>query len=204
MNVLRKVDGTIVNFENGYPRRLHVIEEARSSVSASWVFECRLHRPYDQPTPMSFKLTYAEIVAARQEARLLKKIGDFQLKYRHGLKGFWLFRDEFFVTSQELEPVEATALLLEAENKIKARIMRARALMEQVEAVESRGRAPIPDDVKVAVWNRDGGKCVRCGSNENIEFDHIIPFSKGGSSTFRNLQILCEPCNRAKGPSIIG
>lgn len=100
--------------------------------------------------------------------------------------------------------IEATALLLEAENKFKARIIRARALMEGVEAAESRGRSPIPDDVTAAVWNRDGGKCVVCGSNQNIEFDHIISFSKGGSNTFRNLQILCEPCNRAKGPSLVG
>lgn len=33
--------------------------------------------------------------------------------------------------------------------------------------------------------------------------EHVIPFSKGGSSTFRNPQILCETCNRAKGPSIV-
>jgi 5-methylcytosine-specific restriction endonuclease McrA len=82
--------------------------------------------------------------------------------------------------------------------------MRTRALMEHVDSVESRGRTPIPDDVKAAVWNRDGGRCVRCGSNENIEFDHIIPFSKGGSSSFRNLQTLCEACNRAKNASIVG
>ncbi|WP_229724707.1 HNH endonuclease [Winogradskyella forsetii] len=52
------------------------------------------------------------------------------------------------------------------------------------------------------VWNRDGGKCVKCGSQEKIEFDHIIPFSKGGSNTYRNLQILCEQCNRGKSNNI--
>ena len=63
-------------------------------------------------------------------------------------------------------------------------------------------RPTIPQNVKDKVWNRDGGKCVQCGSNENIEFDHIIPFSKGGSSTYRNLQILCEKCNRSKSSKI--
>ena len=43
----------------------------------------------------------------------------------------------------------------------------------------------ISDRVKDRVWNRDGGKCVLCGSNENIEFDHIVPFSKGGANTYR-------------------
>lgn len=63
-------------------------------------------------------------------------------------------------------------------------------------------RQPISDEVKMFVWNRDGGKCVNCGSKEKIEFDHIIPFSKGGSNTARNIQILCEKCNREKRDSI--
>ena len=49
----------------------------------------------------------------------------------------------------------------------------------------------ISQDVKDKVWNRDGGKCVECGSNENLEFDHIIPHSKGGANTYRNIQLLC-------------
>tara|TARA_B100000029_G_scaffold358386_1_gene351207 strand:+ start:61 stop:510 length:450 start_codon:yes stop_codon:yes gene_type:complete len=63
-------------------------------------------------------------------------------------------------------------------------------------------RKPIPQNVKDKVWNRDGGKCVECGSNENLEFDHIIPFSKGGANTYRNLQLLCEHCNRSKSDRI--
>jgi 5-methylcytosine-specific restriction endonuclease McrA len=65
-----------------------------------------------------------------------------------------------------------------------------------------RERQPIPDDVKMSVWQRDGGRCVKCGSQENLEFDHIIPVSKGGSNTARNLQLLCEKCNRAKGGNL--
>jgi len=67
---------------------------------------------------------------------------------------------------------------------------------------ETADRRPIPKDVKMFVWQRDKGQCVECGSNENLEFDHIIPVSKGGSNTERNLQLLCEPCNRQKGASI--
>ena len=60
----------------------------------------------------------------------------------------------------------------------------------------------ITQTVKDKVWNRDGGKCVECGSNENLEFDHIIPHSKGGANTYRNIQLLCEPCNRSKSAKI--
>ena len=63
-------------------------------------------------------------------------------------------------------------------------------------------RTTIPMDIANAVWNRDGGKCVMCGSKENLEFDHIIPISKGGATTFRNLQILCKNCNTKKSDRI--
>ncbi|MEP0133378.1 MAG: HNH endonuclease [Eudoraea sp.] len=60
----------------------------------------------------------------------------------------------------------------------------------------------ISDKVKDNVWRRDEGKCVKCGSNEKLEFDHIIPFSKGGSNGYRNIQLLCENCNRTKSNNI--
>ncbi|MDP8289769.1 MAG: HNH endonuclease [Candidatus Susulua stagnicola] len=68
--------------------------------------------------------------------------------------------------------------------------------------IPSDDRQPIPEDVQNQVWNRDKGKCVRCSSKEKLEFDHIIPFSKGGANTTRNLQLLCEKCNRSKSNNI--
>jgi len=63
-------------------------------------------------------------------------------------------------------------------------------------------RQSIPKIVKQEVWQRDSGKCVECGSNEKLEYDHIIPVSKGGANTTRNIQLLCEPCNRKKSAKI--
>lgn len=60
----------------------------------------------------------------------------------------------------------------------------------------------IPSEVKIAVWRRDQGKCVDCASKEKLEYDHIIPVSKGGSNTERNIQLLCETCNRKKSATI--
>ena len=56
----------------------------------------------------------------------------------------------------------------------------------------------IPKSVQREVWRRDEGRCVECKSKEKIEFDHIIPFSRGGNNTVRNIQLLCESCNRKK------
>ncbi|MEU4811910.1 TerD family protein [Nocardia fluminea] len=60
----------------------------------------------------------------------------------------------------------------------------------------------IPQDVKAQVWQRDGGACVECGDGHYLEFDHIIPLSRGGATSVTNLQILCRACNRAKGARI--
>ena len=63
-------------------------------------------------------------------------------------------------------------------------------------------RQAIPESVRHEVWRRDQGRCVQCGSQHKLEFDHIIPLSKGGGSTSRNIQLLCEGCNRKKGPTL--
>jgi hypothetical protein len=63
-------------------------------------------------------------------------------------------------------------------------------------------REAIPRSVQREVWQRDAGMCVECGTRQLLCFDHIVPFSRGGSNTVRNLQLLCEPCNLSKGNRI--
>ena len=61
----------------------------------------------------------------------------------------------------------------------------------------------IPASVKLEVWKRDGGRCVICGSMDNLHFDHMIPYSKGGSSLVaKNIQLLCVRHNLAKKDKI--
>jgi hypothetical protein len=68
--------------------------------------------------------------------------------------------------------------------------------------IESYTREMIPQNVRNEVWRRDEANCVECGSNYRLEYDHIIPVSKGGSNTARNIQLLCETCNRKKSAKI--
>jgi len=61
----------------------------------------------------------------------------------------------------------------------------------------------IPAAVKQEVWKRDKGGCVKCGAKENLHFDHIIPYSEGGSSKdAKNIQILCLRHNLQKHNNI--
>lgn len=62
----------------------------------------------------------------------------------------------------------------------------------------------IPTSVKIEVWKRDKGKCIQCGSNDNLHFDHILPYSKGGTSLKAdNIQLLCARHNLQKRDNII-
>ena len=72
------------------------------------------------------------------------------------------------------------------------------------ESIEIEHNRIIPTSVKLEVWKRDKGKCVICGSTDNLHFDHIIPYSKGGSSLVaENIQLLCSRHNLEKRDQIL-
>ena len=65
--------------------------------------------------------------------------------------------------------------------------------------LDAERRRIIPTTVKLEVWKRDGGKCQRCGATDELHFDHVLPFSKGGTSlTADNVQLLCARHNLEK------
>jgi hypothetical protein len=60
-------------------------------------------------------------------------------------------------------------------------------------------RRIIPTSVKLEVWKRDGGRCAVCGATDELHFDHIVPYSKGGTSLVaENVQLLCARHNIQK------
>ena len=75
-------------------------------------------------------------------------------------------------------------------------------LPQQLSSQQPRRRV-IPSAVKLEVWKRDGGKCVECGATDELHFDHIVPYSKGGTSLkAENVQLLCARHNLAKSAKI--
>ena len=57
-------------------------------------------------------------------------------------------------------------------------------------------------EMKIRKYREQNGICNHCNryfSYEEMEGDHIIPYSKGGKTTWNNLQMLCRKCNRSKG-----
>lgn len=56
-------------------------------------------------------------------------------------------------------------------------------------------------DMKLTAYTRQQGRCAICGKPfklEEMEGDHIVPWSKGGKTTLENLQMLCKTCNLKK------
>ena len=131
----------------------------------------------------------------------------FRLNDGPGSDGIWVFRDSV-VSVADSSSLPSDEVLLRVKHavlrgdKALKRIEREVEAFENLQRLADARRERIPDHVRLFVWQRDEGKCVRCGSTERLEFDHIIPIAKGGGSTERNIQLLCEGCNRSKGVSI--
>lgn len=60
-------------------------------------------------------------------------------------------------------------------------------------------RLKVSPSIRAKVFANDGGKCKQCGSDSDLQVDHIIPWSKGGAHGIHNFQTLCGTCNRKKG-----
>ncbi len=112
---------------------------------------------------------------------------------------WWWFRDSFYWEDEGLTAHDVMALVVERDTRKRRRLERAHAALRREDVPR---REPIPRDVRLAVWQRDAGRCVECGSDFDLQYDHVIPFAMGGATSVENLQLLCAPCNRAKGDSL--
>ena len=118
----------------------------------------------------------------------------------------WAYKDTAFEVEDVASDVHTAQLLVKhfmlKRSRYYEKIRREVEALENLEKLQRVEREPIPEAVRLFVWQRDKGQCVKCGSRQRLEFDHVIPVAAGGSNTERNIQLLCESCNRAKGSTI--
>lgn len=121
--------------------------------------------------------------------------------WRDGRRNLWQFLDDFYWDDDGLGAEDVKALVLQRKRRLEQKLQSARSLMR----AEENGRptrAPVPTELRRAVYERDGGRCVECGGSFDLQYDHILPVAHGGASTLQNLQLLCADCNRRKSDSI--
>jgi len=122
---------------------------------------------------------------------------------REGRRTLWMVDDDFYWDTDNLTAEEVGLLIWDRSRRHEAKLARLRKLQVQATEIAASRRERIPDDVRAFVWERDEGRCVSCGSEESLQFDHVIPVAKGGGSGAANIQLLCADCNGQKGDAIV-
>jgi 5-methylcytosine-specific restriction endonuclease McrA len=118
-----------------------------------------------------------------------------------GARVYWWFEDRFYWEDDSLTAQDVLALVRDRERRNARRLENAHAALAHSAEPQPRRREPIPREIRLAVFERDGGRCVQCEAGFELQFDHVIPLALGGSSTAENLQVLCAACNQRKGAS---
>ncbi|HET9899222.1 MAG TPA: HNH endonuclease signature motif containing protein [Streptosporangiaceae bacterium] len=119
---------------------------------------------------------------------------------------WWWFENAFYWESCNYSSRDVMALVRDRQRKQGQRLDRAHMLLNveegRTEPDAKRRREPIPREARRAVFERDGGQCVQCGSRFDLQYDHVIPLALGGANAVDNLQLLCGQCNRQKGADL--
>jgi 5-methylcytosine-specific restriction endonuclease McrA len=113
----------------------------------------------------------------------------------------WYFTDSFYWDDEGYKADDVKALVLKRQRRRDQELRAAHSMMRAEETGRPR-REPINDELRRAVYERDGGRCVQCDSAFNLQYDHVLPVALGGATTLENLQLLCADCNRRKSDSL--
>jgi hypothetical protein len=159
-------------------------------------------------TPLGWRWSFARGAAPRGSSWSTRRVRAIEAAQRErpvaildeGRWRTWLFEGRFYAADDGLDERDVLALVRAREERTRRTLERAHATLARDGAPQ--GRERIPADVRRAVFERDGGRCVECGSGFELQYDHVIPFSLGGAGTVVNLQVLCAECNRRKGASL--
>jgi hypothetical protein len=125
--------------------------------------------------------------------RAWRERGDFPVFVaRAHRRQWWWWRNAFYWESGDCGPEEILALL----------VMLERDDEQGLEwELDVRAAEPISEDVKRLVFERDRGRCLACGSDELLQYDHVVPPSMGGDNEPQNIRLLCARCNRRRPPA---
>ena len=200
------------------PLRLHISELGRLCINApkDGVFEACVKdgevASGDSIILLHTDPTYIEEWKAEQVRREAEKEAE-RVRLRHERyleeqkqKGSMKERLEQAERERRAVEREKAEIAAKLKEKQRRRELEEQVRMELIDSGELFGdqpkRPPIPREMVDAVYRRDGARCVYCGSTENLQLDHIIPFSKGGATSLENLQLLCQKCNLEKSNKI--
>jgi 5-methylcytosine-specific restriction endonuclease McrA len=111
---------------------------------------------------------------------------------------WWLFEDEYYWSATSYTNHDVLALIRDRQRRQQSKLDRAHMAL-RMEQQPTQRRGPLPRVLKMAVFERDNGRCTQCGSTFDLQYDHVIPVAMGGATTMENLQLLCSPCNQSKG-----
>jgi len=144
----------------------------------------------DRGTPTQNGLFFRAALEFKDGHRAAERVRVYE-KVRPGI---WSYNGVFHLVDAWYQPVEGRSVFkfrltaVEGEEDFDAPVPR-----------QSTPRRIIPSHVKLHVWKRDGGKCTICGASDELHFDHVLPFSRGGTSMVaENVQLLCARHNLAK------
>ncbi|MFC2005419.1 HNH endonuclease [Chloroflexota bacterium] len=113
--------------------------------------------------------------------------------------GIWVFNGLFRLVDAWQEVINGRTVI-----KFRLELIQDDDISMATESNDIEHSRVIPASVKLEVWKRDKGRCIKCGSTTNLHFDHIIPYSKGGSSLVaENIQLLCARHNLEKRDRLI-
>jgi hypothetical protein len=180
-------DGTVLIYEG------HDVSKAHASVP----------KLVDQPEflPSGKRTENGKFVAAAQQFKAGKKGPDIVRVYEKIRDGIWVDNGYFHLVDSWRE------------NDANRSVFKFKLIAVDTDEPDEAAEAPalddehrrrlIPSSVKQEVWKRDQGRCVECGATDELHFDHVVPFSKGGTSlTAANVQLLCARHNLKKSAHI--
>ncbi len=125
-----------------------------------------------------------------------------------------LLREVQALLGQSVAPGDLSSVFRRALEGLRESLLRRKAAEvgrprePHVRATDSR---TIPAHARREVWARDGGRCTftsaegrRCSERRGLEFDHVLPYARGGRAESSNLRLRCRPHNQLEAELVFG